>query len=191
MNGRALSSREAAIAASRVKENIRAIQSRWVETVADVISVRRHMPADAFTHWLDAECGLAIICAEPFFRNPQVLDVSRRPEFLVEIAALAAGDVVYALSDPTKGGEPYYVGKTSDLRRRLKQHSAVYGTRSALAKRKMEIQARGAMTVVSPVFPCASPGEADELEGSLIRQWSRTLANRQRNKFKPQERRYA
>lgn len=94
--------------------------------------------------------------------------------------------VVYGLSDP-RSSEIFYVGKTNQIVRRMKQHCRVYGLSlktSAVDKRKLEIASERLAPGCVILHVCGSELEMDEMEQRYIDLYKHSALNVQKSKWK-------
>ena len=167
-----------------------AIKSRTAQTIIengrDLLEAKQRVGHGHFLVWVEQDLSMELI------RVKRLRGEEYHPcEILIDKVSLKNnGWSVYGLFD-YRTGAPFYIGKTSELFKRLKQHCIVWGDRTPLDKRKRSINADGFPVLCEAFFQELSTFDADRHEQFLIDVFSKTIVNSQINKWKPQERKYA
>lgn len=170
---------KAQLAANSIKLRLKRTVEDIIEIGRELTAVKAELPHGQFLPWI-ADNGMTLF-------NASMLNGKQYPcEILAYNDILEIGHAVYCLSDP-RSGHVIYVGKTTNLPKRAKQHCivSVHKNKSwSLDKRKIDIFQSGLPVVLSPVFRCKDAFESDAIEQLVFEINKSTALNIQRNKWR-------
>lgn len=164
-------------AAERIKLRLKRTVEDIIEIGRELKAVKDELPHGQFLPWIAAN--------EMTLFNASMFNGKKYPcEIIADNDVLREGHFVYCLSDP-RNGQTIYVGKTSNIINRARQHCMVATHKqSSLDKRKIDIFHTGLPVVLSPVFHCKDAFESDAIEQVVFEINKSTALNVQRNKWR-------